>query len=49
MDMVPVVKQAAERGDPLAQVVVAEYEAARTGMQSENIAASAALAEVGRG
>jgi hypothetical protein len=49
MDMVPVVKQAAEQGDPLAEIVFAQYEAARTGMQSENIAASAALAEAGHG
>jgi hypothetical protein len=49
LDMVPVVRTAAEEGDPLAKVVFARYEAALTGMQAENIAASAVVAEANRG
>jgi hypothetical protein len=49
LDMVPVVRTAAEEGDPLAKVVFAQYEAARIGMQAENIAASTVVAEANRG
>jgi hypothetical protein len=49
MDMVPVVRKAAEQGDPLAEVVFARYEAARTTMQAENVGAATLLAEADHG
>jgi hypothetical protein len=44
MEMVPVVKKAAREGDSLAELVLAQYEAARTHLEAENIAAGAWLA-----
>jgi hypothetical protein len=46
---VPLVEKMADEGDSLARYVISEYDTARLAMQSENVAASAYLAEAGRG